>query len=126
MNHSINQGVDIIELVEAEFSRATYVQLKEALGEFLVTPFLQMRTWEYSSFFRRKKFPCWIIADFQKDDLGLAFSEFGHGSYGNRWGLVYLSDNYFGSDDRWFLYLEDAFINSGFYEGTLPADYEIR
>jgi hypothetical protein len=82
-----------------------------------------MKKWDYST--RREHFPVWIVARFPGHDLELAYSEFGHGSYGNHWGIVLHSDNRFGRDDSWFLRLEDAFINSGRFSGPIPDDYEI-
>ena len=69
--------------------------------------------------------PCWIVGDFRQRDLGLAYSEFGHGQRGDCWGVVSLSANRFGRDDSWFTSLEDAFINSGFWLGPLPENYEL-
>lgn len=97
--------------------------LREALGAFLVEPILQFRKWDYST--TEEVLPCWIVADFKNRDLGLAYSEYGHGKRGDCWGVVVLSENRFGRDDSWFTRLEDAFINSGFWDGPLPDDYEI-
>jgi hypothetical protein len=124
MKESGNKAEDVRQLVETELNQMTNFQLKDALMKFLVPPYLQIRTWEYS--LDKERLPCWIIANLQRHDLGLSFSEFGHGSYGNRWGIVHLSETYFGRDDSWFLFLEDAFITSGSYGGPLPDDYEIR
>ena len=32
-------------------------------------------------------FPCWIVADFKNRNLGLAYSEYGHGNRGDCWGV---------------------------------------
>jgi hypothetical protein len=124
MDPCIRKPADVRELVTTEFNQIANPELKEQLARFLCEPFLQVRTWEYSK--NKENLPCWIIAELGKHDLGLAYSEFGHGSSGDHWGIVKLSDSYFGRDDSWFLVLEDAFINSGFYDGPLPGNYEIR
>lgn len=113
----------IKNLVLAQLGQISDPALKEALSAFLVEPILQSRKWDYSV--TEEMLPCWIVADFKNRDMGLAYSEYGHGARGDRWGIVLLSDNRFGRDDSWFLRLEDAFINSGFWDGPLPEDYEI-
>jgi hypothetical protein len=124
MNQNLDKVEDIIKLVKAELAQITNVPLKNALTEFLVSPHQQKRVWEYS--LDKEQLPCWIVADFKEHELALAYSQFGHGSYGDHWGIVYLADLYFGRDDSWFRFLEDAFINSGRYDGPVPDDYEIR
>lgn len=113
----------IKKLVQAELDQSTNLPLKEGLRAFLATPALQMRKWDYSR--ANEMLACWIVADFRDRDMGLAYSELGHGLRGDHWGIVLLSDNHFGRDDSWFMRLEDAFINSGFWSGPLPEDYEI-
>ena len=110
-------------LVLAELDQISNPVLKEALSAFLVEPVLQSRKWDYSV--TGEMLPCWIVADFKKGNMGLAYSSRGHGERGDCWGIVLLSDNRFGRDDSWFLRLEDAFINSGFWDGPLPENYEI-
>lgn len=124
MNEFIDKAEDIEKLVGAELDQITNIPLKTALIEFLVPPYRQERIWEYSP--NQDKLPCWIVADFKQYDLALAYSQFAHGSYGDHWGIVYLSRVYFGRDDSWFQFLEDAFINSGRYDGPIPDGYEIR
>lgn len=114
---------DVKELVQWELNQINNDPLKEALMAFLVTPRLQKRTWDYST--TNEVRACWIVADFRERDMGLAYSELGHGARGDHWGIVLLSANNFGRDDSWFVRLDDAFINSGFWHGPIPDDYEI-
>ncbi len=107
-------------LIQAELATFTIVSA-ELLKPFLIRPLVQVRQWEYAKL--NQAFPVWVIADFGKRDIGLAFSEFTHH---DRWGIIRTTDQHFGGDDSWFLCLEDAFIQSGFYTGNLPNDYEIR
>ena len=124
MSESINQAEVVRQRVEVELNQIANLQLKDVLSGFLVHPYLQIG--HGNTHRTREQLPCWIVADLRRQDLALAYSEFGHGSYGNHWGIVKLLESYFGRDDSWFLLLEDAFINSGSYKGAIPDDYEIR
>jgi hypothetical protein len=68
---------DVKELVQSELSQITNRKLREALRAFLVTPTFQMRNWDYST--TNEVLACWIVADFRERDMGLAYSELGHG-----------------------------------------------
>lgn len=123
MAGEVGNAGEVGERVAQELSRITNLPLKEALRDFTIEPFRQMRRWDYST--TGEMFPCWIVARFPRHDMGLAYCGFGHGQRGDRWGIVQLSANNFGRDESWFLRLEDAFINSGFWTGPVPDDYEI-
>ena len=114
---------DIKELVRSELEKTTNVELKTELAQYLIEPSREMKKWDYST--KGEHFPVWIVARFPEHDVELAYSDFGHGSYGNHWGIVLRTDNRFGMDDSWYLRLEDAFITSGRYSGPIPDDYEI-
>ncbi len=55
--------------------------------------------------------PCWTILEYRETDSGIVYSPHGHGNH-SPWGLVSLSDLWFGMDSAWFLRLEDAFLAS--------------
>jgi hypothetical protein len=114
---------DIKTLVRAELDKITNIDPKTELAEYLIEPVREMRKWDYST--SGEHFPVWIVARFPGHDVELAYSDFGHGAYGNRWGRVLQSDSRFGMDDSWFSRLEDAFIGSGRYSGPIPDDYEV-
>jgi len=114
---------DIKALVRSELDKIANVELKSELAQYIIEPLREMRKWDYST--SGEHFPVWIVARFLGHDVELAYSDFGHGTRGDRWGAVLHSDNRFGRDDSWFLRLEDAFINSGRYGGPIPDDYEI-
>lgn len=123
MTIEVKRSQDVKELVKEELNRISNLPLKVALTEFIIEPFLQMRKWDYS--LTGELLPCWIVANLRQHDMGLAYSQFGHGNRGDHWGIVQRSDRLFQRDDSWFLRLEDAFINSGFWDGPIPDDYEI-
>lgn len=67
------------------------------------------RNWDYGK--AGEKYPCWTVLNDEGFDTAVVYSEHGHGP-GNPWGLVSLSDPWFGMDSGWFLRLEDAFVDS--------------
>jgi hypothetical protein len=108
--------------VKAELERFSIVE-KEFLLPYLVTPTVRSLAWDYSR--ERVSYPAWLVADLQQNDIGIFYSEHGHGRH-DPWGAIHISDARFGMDDRWFVSLEDAVINSGCWQGSLPEDYEIQ
>ena len=108
-------------LVRAEMERIRIPEMKDFLQGHLIPPKLHYRRWDYSR--EPVSYPCWLVADLGQKDIGIVYSEYGHGRH-NPWGAVHISGEWFGMDDRWFL-LEDAVINSGCWTGAIPKDYEI-
>ena len=117
---------DLKSLIEAGFEAATYVPLRQALAPHLVEPFVRMLAWPYAN--PQVEMPCWVFADlsFHRPGLTLAYSAYGHGAYGDPWGIVLSGDTWFGRDDSWFTCLEDALINSGAWAQPLPPEYQVR
>jgi hypothetical protein len=118
----IETSEQLQELVAAELDRFQIVD-KSFLSPYLVSPSLHSLHWSYS--LEPVSYPGGLVADFRKKDIGIFFSEYGHGKH-DPWGTIHISDKQFGMDDRWFLSLEDAVINSGCRTGELPDEYEIK
>ena len=112
----------ITSLVREEIGRFRIVD-SDFLQECLVPPSLHSLVWDYSR--ERITYPAWLVADLHQKDLGIFYSEHGHGTH-DPWGAIHISEKRFGMDDRWFPSLEDAVINSGCWHGELPDDYEIQ
>jgi hypothetical protein len=110
-------------LVRAEMELTRIPEMRDFLRNHLLRPKLHYRRWDYSR--EPVLYPCWLVADLGKDDVGIVYSEYGHGKH-DPWGAVLISDERFGMDDRWFLTIEDAIINSGCWDGSIPDDYEGR
>jgi hypothetical protein len=123
MPEETKKAEDIKELVRAQLDQIANIELRSELTQYIIEPLREMRKWDYSP--GGEQFPVWIVAKFPGHDVELAYSDFGHGTRGDRWGIVLQSDDRFGRDDSWFLRLEDAFISSGRYSGPIPDDYEI-
>ena len=109
-------------IIRAELERFRIPEMREFTRQRLISPKLHYRRWDYSR--EPVSYPCWLIADFAENDLGIAYSEYGHGTH-DPWGVVLISGGWFERDDSWFLTLEDAVINSGRWRGALPENYEV-
>ncbi len=109
-------------IIAAELEHFRIEEMREFARQHLIAPKLHYRRWDYSR--EPVSYPCWLIADFRDSDLGMAYSEYGHGTH-DPWGVVLISGEGFERDDSWFLTLEDAVINTGRWHGALPENYEI-
>jgi hypothetical protein len=118
----IESSEQLVSNIRAEFERFRVPAMRDFARQYLIAPKLHYRQWDYS--LEPLSYPCWLIADFGESDVGLAYSECGHGT-NNPWGVVLIHDEWFGRDDSWFLTLEDAVINSGRWYGERPENYEI-
>jgi hypothetical protein len=113
---------DVSRAVELELRDFRFSDVLAAFRPLLVAPRRQDREWEYCSSHVRVE--CWIIAQLNSS-LGIAYSQEGHGP-SSPWGLVYTdSDDHCGPDCSWYSKLEDAFIQSGEWNGMLSDDYEV-
>ena len=104
-------SVEIAAFVAAELASFKDSWLRENLSRCLVSPRSHMRTWGWSRL--PEEFECWMIAESQKYDYGIAYSDFGFGP-SRPWGLVFLSHCNFGADYCWYPHLEEAFADSRF------------
>ncbi len=109
-------------IVAAELKHFRIPEMREFARQHLIAPKLHYRRWDYA--LEPISYPCWLVADFGENDIGIAYSEHGHGKQ-DSWGVVSISDEWYGRDDSWFLTLEDAVINTGRWRGTLPENYEV-
>jgi hypothetical protein len=104
---------DIQALVSEEVSRFKDPALAVALGVFLVVPRQEMRQWDWSR--ENVQFPTWVIAESQRYDYGIVYTENGFGPE-HPWGLVFSSHTNFGADYCWYASLESAFAESRLVE----------
>ena len=118
----IESSEQLEQLIVEELDHFQIVS-KDFLRPYLVRPTLHSLKWGYSS--EPVSYPSWLVADLQRKDLGIFYSDYGHGTH-DHWGVINISVKDFGMDDGWFLSLEDAIVNSGCWTGQLPEDYEIK
>jgi hypothetical protein len=108
--------------VKSELRAFSFAEALAAFRPLLVVPLRQDRKWEYGG--PDATVECWIIAQLNAN-LGIAYSQEGHGPC-SPWGLIYTdSDDHCGPDSCWYSKLEDAFIQSGEWKGSLSIDYEV-
>lgn len=100
---------DITSLAQREIEAIADPVVRAALARRLIAPELHLREWDYGA--PGERYPCWTVAKDLRSDCGVVFSLYGHGP-GHPWGLVSLSNAWFGMDSGWFLRLEDAFVGS--------------
>jgi hypothetical protein len=113
----VESPADVTELVRRELALVRDDVVRDALLAQLLQPEVHLRNWDYGA--AEERYPCWTVAKDPACDLAIVYSEHGHGP-GSPWGLVSLSNLWFGMDAGWFLHLEDAFVDS-----SMAADLEI-
>lgn len=64
---------EVRHLVEGEVRKITNASLVQGLHTFLITPQLEMRTWEWEK--PPAEYPVWLVAESSHYDYGIVFSE---------------------------------------------------
>ena len=70
---------------------------------------MEMRDWGWM--LDVPSFPVWLVAESQKYDYGVVYSDYGFGPE-FPWGLIFLSHRNFGADYCWYDKLEVAYKES--------------
>lgn len=117
------QAPDIEALVARQVARISQAELLEALRPLLVQPRCEQRPWDYGA--AGQTYPCWIVAEHQPSNIGIAYCESGFGP-SSPWGLLFLRGPHLsmGVDSQWFVSLEQAFRDSMAWEGENPPGYQ--
>lgn len=100
---------EVASFAERELSLIADPTVRAALAARLIPPELHLRNWEYGA--DDERYPCWTVAKDVATDSAIVYSAHGHGPE-CPWGLVSLSEPWFGMDCGWFRVLEDAFVDS--------------
>jgi hypothetical protein len=104
---------EITILVQAELVKITDEVILAGLKSFLIQPRTEMRDWCWHK--PTRNFPIWVIAESQKHDYGVAYSDYGFGP-ACPWGLIFLSHGDFNADYCWYHTLKDAYTESRLIE----------
>ena len=104
---------EIQTVVLSEIARFSDPALASALRSFLISPRMELRTWDWSA--GALEFPTWVVAESQRHDYGIVYSENGFGPE-SPWGLVFSSHSNFGADYCWYSSLQAAFADSRLLE----------
>ena len=102
-------AAEVASLVRRELEAIVDPVVRNALELRLAPPELHVRDWDYGG--PGERYPCWTVASDPSTDTAIVYSVFGFGP-ACPWGLVSLSNLWFGMDSGWFTRLEDAFVDS--------------
>ena len=107
--------------VDSQFLQFAADDRRLAFKALLREPIAESRIWDWHD---SRAVEVWVVARSEEDRLIFAYSEEG---YGDRWGVLFDKEpKLLGMDAQWYLYLEDAFISSGAWKGSIPENFEIR
>lgn len=99
----------IIQRVQHELERVSDPILLKCIRELLITPFSEMRPWNYGP---PHEYKCWRVVEHRPSSTGIVFCSEGFGPE-SPWGLVWLEGHLnMGDDASWFTTLEDAIRSS--------------
>jgi hypothetical protein len=101
-------AADVLSFGRSELATIADASVRDALLHLMIEPELHVRDWDYGA--PGEQYPCWTVVKDTPSNFAIVYSAHGHGP-GTPWGLVALSDRWFGMDCGWFLRLEDAFVN---------------
>jgi hypothetical protein len=107
---------DVAAHAARELERIADADVREGLRSRLMVPEEHLREWDYGA--PGERYPCWTVAADPESDSAIVYSEHGFGPE-MPWGIVSLSEAWFGMDSGWFRRLEDAFTGS-MLAGGLP------
>ncbi len=108
-------------LFENELERIGDQERRRALQQFLIPPFIRPASWPFGP--AGRTIAAWVVAADDASGTQIVYSE--EGFQQDRWGIASSRSAWAGTDDSWFLSLDDAFIHSGLWRGPLPDDYEV-
>jgi len=114
----------IRSFVERELHIIDDLQRRSELEKLLVEPRMETREWGYGE--RDVRYPYWVVAESPSRELMLVYCEFGFGP-GMPWGFLFTSEGSnpsLGMDAQWCWYLEEAFVRSGLWTGSLKPGKE--
>lgn len=107
---------DISTTIREAVGNFRFDETTRSINDFLIEPEQRSLTCEYTE----KQVPVWFVAEFP-DGYYLAYAP--HEK--DPWGLVQRNETFLGSDDHWFLTLEDAFMHSQPMQHFRPTGYEV-
>lgn len=114
---------DVETLLDHELARITQPDLVVRIRELLVPIRCEQVGWDYGA--PGQSHPCWIVAYDPDTNLAFAYSQHGFGP-AHPWGMFRASpDQSMGTDDGWYVCLEDVFRASMAWHGENPPGYEV-
>jgi hypothetical protein len=113
-------GDEILVLLDRELNAVPADARRDALQAVLLPPFTRDLRQPHNGTSEQ----CWVVAADADGDLQIVFAPEGPSAW-YRWGIARRSSDWAGTDGHWFATLDDAFINSGLWQGPLPDGYEV-
>lgn len=118
---STTQGIE--QLLGHEISRIAEQGLVNHIRTLLIPVGRTDAAWGYGE--GDLRYPCWMVAFDAGSNRLIVYSEHGFGP-AYPWGVLDRTPTLsMGSDDMWYLSLEDAVRASGIWKGTSPIGYEV-
>ena len=111
---------DLDALLREQLAQFGDAERRAAFEQLLCEPSAESRLWDWKD---QSPVQVWVIA--RSPERGIVFVYAKEG-YGEPWGALSDADTSRGMDAQWYAYLEDAFIDSGAWEGPVPPGFEIR
>lgn len=113
----------IEQLLDLELSRIAEQELVKHVRALLVPIERTDAVWEYGE--GDQRYPCWMVAFDAGSNRLVVHSEYGFGP-AYPWGVLDRTPTLsMGSDDMWYLSLEDAVRASRIWKGANPIGYEV-
>lgn len=103
---------EVLQIVQDAVGKLGDDLTKEAISKNLITPYVQLRTWDYGAD-DEELLPCWVFLEFKETKEALAYSESAFGALGAPWGFVQLEENHFNMDSFWHSTLDSVWKHFG-------------
>ena len=110
---------EIEKIVADQIDKIPDPSRRAAIIDSLVRPERQQFRWQYGE----QQFDCWVVALAPNHKLRIVYST-PPPIDPYPWCVVTADVQMLGRDDCWFASIDDAFIN-GWWDGSIPEDYEI-
>jgi hypothetical protein len=111
---------DVPNRLEAELASFGDPERRDEFRTLLCTPVVERRCWDWND---DRPVEVYIFARSPGSPILFACA---NGGYDDPWGLITEGDLSLGMDAQWYLYLEDAFIDSGISKRPPPVGFEVR
>ncbi|MGY3265542.1 hypothetical protein ACVWZN_001615 [Lysobacter sp. HA35] len=117
-------SADVEALVARELERIAQPDLVTRIRELLVPVHCERVGWDYGD--PEQTYPCWVVAYDPETSLAFPYSEHGFGPE-YPWGMFWRGPRQsMGTDDCWYLSLEDVFRESLAWCGSNPPNREVE
>jgi hypothetical protein len=108
------------KLIDEDLAKFRLAEARTALNVCLVEPYLVALDWPFED----EHCPSfWCVAEIN-NQVRLLYVSKNH-RRADQWVVLHQDRDFVDGDDFWFASLEDAYFQSGCWNGPLPPDYEV-